>query len=127
VDDWCLSQTMSTAQETEEQDPPSQTLDFIENKKNEQKNAAISRFLIYPNPTDNVLNIRSLDGIEVSTEVTVFNAFGQHVFSRKLEIGAGGDNQLEVGHLPDGIYFLSVPSNSRLAKPTNIRFVVLKN
>ena len=40
VDDWCLSQTMSTAQETEEQDPPSQTLDFFENKKNDCQNVS---------------------------------------------------------------------------------------
>jgi Secretion system C-terminal sorting domain len=135
VDDWCLSQTtlptqtivgqQSASQTLDEQPSASQTLDVFENK-NGQKNAAISRFSVFPNPTDNVLNIRCLEGKALSTEVTVFNGFGQKVFSQKLEIVEGGDNQLQVGDLPDGIYFLSVPSDSNLTKPTNIRFVVLK-
>ncbi len=66
----------------------------------------VSNLLIFPNPTDNLLNISSLDSGAVSGEVSIFNAFGQKVFSENVETAVGEQGILQVGHLPEGAYFL---------------------
>ncbi len=90
------------------------------------KNFAPDEMLLFPNPSSNLLNIKFLDEKTVIGRVEIFNQIGQKVLSQNLKIESGEQGQLEVGHLPEGTYFLKVTPNASLEKPATARFVVLK-
>lgn len=64
--------------------------------------------LFYPNPMNEVLNIR-LDDNDGSAVAKILNVSGQVVLSREL---SGLDNKVEVQDLQHGIYFVEVSSTS---------------
>lgn len=71
---------------------------------------------IYPVPTSDVLNVQ-VDG-STPSQLYVYNAFGVKIEEWNL---AGGANQMPIGHLAAGSYFLLNPSNQ-----SAIRFTVVK-
>lgn len=64
-----------------------------------------SNILVYPNPTDNFLNIIVTDGKE--STVTIFNALGMQLYSRKVMLSA----QMDISGLESGIYFIQIQSS----------------
>ena len=74
----------------------------------EEENLALS---IYPNPAGNFLNIFMDTDPGSIASISVLNMAGS-VLSR-TEVKWPGSMNLDIGHLPDGIYILQVESDSR--------------
>lgn len=70
---------------------------------NEQLN---NHLAVYPNPFNNFINIQ-LEKQEPA-KVSIFNMIGQQVFNQKLN----NTNQLDLSHLPKGVYVLKVDTDS---------------
>jgi hypothetical protein len=69
--------------------------------------------LVYPNPTEGILNI-SLNGFESEQLVAmVFNSTGQLVYERLFSNEHGVLEQINLNNLPGGIYRLILQSASR--------------
>jgi hypothetical protein len=56
---------------------------------------------VYPNPVDKMLYIKNITGLK---SIDVYNSLGQQVLQSKVD-------QIDVGHLPIGIYFLKIHSD----------------
>jgi hypothetical protein len=69
---------------------------------------AIEGFSYYPNPSSDVLNLRSVDNIE---SVSLYNMLGQRVLGSNVE---ATDMQLDVSSLSTGTYFMKVTVNGQI-------------
>lgn len=67
---------------------------------------AVSR--VYPNPTTGLLTIAGLSVEEQSVEVRVMDALGRLRLNQR--IGSTGKLQLDLGHLPTGVYYVLLRS-----------------
>lgn len=78
----------------------------IDQNINELKN---KNFVIYPNPTNNLLNIQTDKNIEGAT-ICILNSLGQKVFETK----ANNDfkNMINISALPSGVYQLTINNHS---------------
>ena len=68
------------------------------------KKDVTSNVKIYPNPTTGILNIECQAKID---EVSVFNILGNKVYT-------GIGNKVDIGNLPDGIYFVNMKINNQV-------------
>jgi len=68
----------------------------------------IEGFSFYPNPTDGILDLKSIDNIE---QISLFNVLGQIVITQQLD--ATG-SQLDISSLNTGTYFMQVTANGKL-------------
>lgn len=59
---------------------------------------------IYPNPNNGKFNVNFSKSIPPS-KLLIFNANGKTVSQQKI---SGSKNQVDISHLPDGIYFISL-------------------
>jgi len=59
---------------------------------------------IYPNPTSDILNIKSTN-LKANSNIEITNAYGQVVLSEK---GTTGNAKVNMQHLPSGIYFAKI-------------------
>ncbi len=64
------------------------------------KELAAHSISIHPNPTSNIIFIENPDGIQID-QALLYNQLGQLVLSSQ-------QNQIDVGHLPAGLYMLKV-------------------
>lgn len=71
-------------------------------------NIAANKIELYPNPTSDLLNIKSENTIDKS-EIMVLNSFGQNVTTH---ITIRNSNQIDVSLLPTGFYAIIVNGNS---------------
>ncbi|MBT8256008.1 MAG: T9SS type A sorting domain-containing protein, partial [Bacteroidia bacterium] len=69
---------------------------------------AIEGFTYYPNPTDGVINMNSLEQID---QVLVYNILGQQVASQAVEATSG---QLDISQLAVGAYIMKVTVNGNV-------------
>ena len=65
---------------------------------------------VYPNPTDNVVTVELGKAQEFS--VTVLNQLGQVLYSQKAK---SNSSQVQLGHLPAGIYYLHIHDGQQTA------------
>ncbi|TQD39034.1 T9SS type A sorting domain-containing protein [Haloflavibacter putidus] len=77
-------------------------------------------FRIYPNPTEEVLNIKNLNNSIVDVAVYVFNINGKLVKSEAIE-KANSNISLNVSHLKSGLYFLTIENKNGFKQ--NLKFV----
>jgi hypothetical protein len=68
-------------------------------------------FVIYPNPSSGEFTLDLEEATEYSGTLKVFNLLGKVVFSKDLP-GGVASLPLNLGHLPDGQYVISVASSS---------------
>lgn len=61
----------------------------------------------YPNPSDGVLFVRSVQPLHGSTQIRLFDHFGREVFGRSLP-GIFGETELDLSGLAQGLYQLEV-------------------
>ena len=80
-------------------------------KENDWLSSAIT---FYPNPTSGYLNISINEGLELDG-VTIYNALGQKVSQTK------GTAQIDVSHIPSGIYYLSISTDQGTVTKTMVR------
>lgn len=76
----------------------------------------IAGFTFYPNPSTDILNLRSVDNIE---SVSIYNMLGQQVISNKVNATS---SQLNVSSLSTGTYLMKVTVNGQTGT-----YRVLKN
>jgi len=70
-------------------------------------------FSVYPNPSNNIINIR-LDNSEKEATVKIVNILGETVMSTKM---TNSETQLSIGSLTNGVYFVSIETaKNRLVK-----------
>ena len=67
-----------------------------------------SKFLIYPNPTTGIINLKS----EFNGEFIIVNQLGQAV--KTFKVIANNVNSINVDNLPQGIYFIKGTDGSKI-------------
>lgn len=72
-----------------------------------------SKYLIYPNPTQDVLNVRNTGGILKNTHIEIYNAIGQKVYTQALNSEVVSHSIFLKEILNQGIYFISIYENSK--------------
>jgi hypothetical protein len=63
---------------------------------------------IYPNPVNSFLNIEFELDYPSDVDIRLFNLLGQAVLVKNTTSVEAINEQLQIGHLPKGIYILSV-------------------
>lgn len=85
----------------------------------DEVNTIDSDFMIYPNPTSNFINVKSINATQIN-EIALYNAVGQLV----LQISTVKSYQLQinVAELPKGLYFLNIKHDEGMVtKKINIQ------
>jgi len=80
----------------------------IANSLPDQKNEAVIN--IYPNPAINILNIEYHGSLGDNSKLVITDLFGKTVFTSEFKIT--GKNELNISHLPNGIYNLTLQTNT---------------
>ncbi len=62
---------------------------------------------IYPNPTENFLNIATTKNLEIAT-IEIFNIYGQ-----QLKSYPPNSRRINIGHYKNGVYFLKIKDVNR--------------
>jgi trimeric autotransporter adhesin len=78
---------------------------------------------IYPNPTNNLLNVRVSSSVQSRVTITVIDANGASLMTKTL--GSGGTTtQINVGNLASGVYFVKIISDDGIGNTVK-KFVKL--
>jgi hypothetical protein len=75
---------------------------------------------VYPNPTNNQLNIAS-DGEQGVAEITVYDMQGRAVLSTSINFVGTSAEQVNVQALVDGLYMVAVRLNGKVATTTFVK------
>lgn len=78
-----------------------------------------SSIYLYPNPTDNLLQIAVENKLDIPENYTIINTLGQIIKAKKIDSEA--DLSINVSNLTQGIYFLKLSKNQSETK--TIRFI----
>ena len=65
-------------------------------------------FIIFPNPTESIIQIESSELTEAQELVVIINSIGEIQFSQKISLGS---NQINTTNLKSGIYFIRYRNN----------------
>lgn len=83
-----------------------------------RENGEVIDFSIYPNPTNNIITIKSMNKFDEHVSINVLNINGQLVYSNFIEVakdyGFHGST-IDLENLKQGVYFLLL-SNSKFSK-----------
>ena len=83
------------------------------------------QFMLLPNPADDVLHI-VFDGNEVALgRVEIFNSIGQRVLTQDVQLEPGKKGAFQIGHLPQGYYFLMFRRAD--GARSGERFIIVRN
>lgn len=76
--------------------------------------------VVYPNPAENVLQVRYLSATDVSS-IHIYDAIGRSFFNDTYDsIAKSAQIQIDISNLPHGVYFLKAVQNGKI---TSKRFV----
>jgi len=67
---------------------------------------------VFPNPTTGTLQIENNLSEETIQKVQLLNPLGQIVEDIQLNLIAGNGHTMDIGHLPFGVYYLNIQTNS---------------
>ncbi len=67
-----------------------------------------SRLTIYPNPVADLLNVQLFTPNRPDGQLSIYNGLGQIVYEEKLNTDTGQIFAIDVQHLKNGLYFLSI-------------------
>jgi len=75
-----------------------------------EDNPLLSQISIYPNPADDIINVKLADGITEKLEIAIVSQMGQQL----MQLAETGNNQLsaDISGLAPGVYFLRIKSSS---------------
>ena len=80
----------------------------------DEYNVFTDDFIIYPNPTTGLINIKSNNNDQLPIEeIILFNTVGQSVM-KKSNLANQDQIQLDISHLPKGLYFINILSDKGL-------------
>jgi minor extracellular serine protease Vpr len=82
-----------------------------------------SEYQVYPNPSDGVLNIKTIYIPNDKTSIKVYDLKGKLVFENKIVEFHENEFALDLSNLENGIYFTELKSGN---KKTTIKTVILK-
>jgi len=68
----------------------------------------IEKWAIYPNPTDNLLNIDYKGKKSIGGNISIYNLLGSEVMRKYVTFVSGDNIVLDVSSLNDGVYILVV-------------------
>ena len=71
-----------------------------------------SNYMIYPNPTRDVLYVRNSGRIPKNTYLEIYNTIGQKVFLKELDSDTVSQSIILKEILSQGLYFISIYENS---------------
>lgn len=73
-------------------------------------NPLFSQITVFPNPADNIINVKLSDGISDKMEINVVNLTGQQL----IRLAETGNRQFsaDCSQLPSGVYFLNIKNSS---------------
>jgi uncharacterized protein (TIGR02145 family) len=71
-------------------------------------------FSVYPNPATDIVTIEVKEGQVNSAVAEIYDQIGFRVFSEIMDLSDDAGT-LDIGHLPEGIYFLKIISNGNTA------------
>ena len=70
---------------------------------------------IYPNPSDGRIFIKAISKESKTVRLKIFNATAQEVIPAKEKlIGTTWNEELDLSHLPEGLYFLQISDGSHV-------------
>lgn len=81
-------------------------------------------FMVFPNPTKDILQIRAITLAEKRGDIQIFNAFGQLVKTIKDIEFSDTTQKISVANLENGLYYLTIKVDAR--KAITVRFIVEK-
>ena len=64
------------------------------------------RFMLHPNPADEVLEIVFVGNETAQGRVEIFSPIGQRILTQDIQLEPGKKGAFQIGHLPQGNYFL---------------------
>ena len=80
-----------------------------------------NQFLVYPNPTNKFINIETVNTQNVIKEIRLFNVVGKRILEKQFS-SSNTFTQINVSHLPKGLYFLNILNDEGLVtKKINIQ------
>jgi type IX secretion system substrate protein/ASPIC/UnbV protein/VCBS repeat protein len=85
---------------------PNQTLTIVENSTLSTKEFEANNFIVYPNPSSEVVNIKSTSNQDYT--LTIFDAIGRRVYSNRFE---NTNPEISVNALSKGVYFFNFTTN----------------
>jgi len=83
-------------------------LDIFDGVDNEDK--ANNQFVIYPNPSHSLVNIKTNFNNDQEVALTLFDVSGKRVLSRTVSGSKDFNYHLNLGALPKGVYFVKLQS-----------------
>lgn len=85
-------------------------------------NASKENFRVFPNPADQFITIRmEQTGSKEEFTISIQNTLGKVLYTKNLQIGYGvSEEDIYVGNLSTGIYFVTVQSSSSFSKTVKI-------
>ncbi|WP_273567546.1 PKD domain-containing protein [Maribacter halichondriae] len=70
----------------------------------------LDKVLVYPNPSSGLLYLNLSSLMDVELNCNVYNSLGQNVFGLKLDANHASNEELNLGHLSSGVYYLQIQS-----------------
>ena len=71
----------------------------------EVEETKVDKYLIYPNPTSGILNLRGFS--QNATTIKIHNTIGQQVYNKEVKPSTN-KLQIDLNHLPKGLYFIDI-------------------
>lgn len=88
------------------------------------ENSSLNKFVLFPNPVSNVLNMDVTVSNDTKLSFDVSNMLGQNVYSIQPAPFVNGNSKLQINtsNFDNGVYFISVKENGKTVSTS--KFVV---
>jgi len=78
--------------------------------------------VLYPNPSNGLVNIVFGNAINTAIEINVYNSIGSIVFTDKLQDLESGKHEIDLTTLPKGMYFIKISADNE----STVKNVIIK-
>jgi hypothetical protein len=84
-----------------------------------------NNFMVYPNPTNNLLNVDLNIGTKGQIIINIVNLIGAQILKKKIDVNQGNNTtSLDLGNVASGVYFIDLEMN--MWKSESVMFIKLK-
>jgi hypothetical protein len=74
----------------------------------------LSRYSVYPNPSQGIFIISSENSISLKLDIRVISCVGKEVFSQTILSKPGHNDSIDLRRLEKGLYFIELNSGSQI-------------